>query len=108
MWRTTTCDERIQMCDESGQDTSNTPPSCPDKGKGKKREEQGRKKGKEQGGVLMFREWDNTKGRTMLGECQKQEWFREDVGCGDPGCFECTILYLLTDEMVMNINMFGL
>ena len=55
MWRTTTCDERMQICDESGQDTSNTPPSCPDKGKGKKREEEGRKKVKEQGGVLMFR-----------------------------------------------------
>jgi len=36
--RTTTRDERILMRDESGQDTSNTPPSCPDEGKVKKKE----------------------------------------------------------------------
>ena len=39
--------ECMTTCDESGQDTSNTPPSCPDKGKVKKKEgKRGRNKNK--------------------------------------------------------------
>ena len=35
--RTTTRDGKDLTCDESGQDRSNTPPSCPDEGRVKKR-----------------------------------------------------------------------
>ena len=44
---TTTCDERILMHDESGQDTSNTPPSCLDEGKVKKKEGKRERRNKE-------------------------------------------------------------
>jgi len=44
---TTTRDERILTHDESGQDTSNTPPSCPDEGKVKRKEGKRERRNKE-------------------------------------------------------------
>ena len=58
-------DETVQIRDESGQDITNTPPSCPDGGrvkqrKGKIKEKEGKKKERREEGES--REWDNTKG----------------------------------------------
>ena len=39
--------EHMTTCDESGQDTSNTPPSCPDEGKVKKKEGKRERRNKE-------------------------------------------------------------
>ena len=46
MGRATTRDETVRTRDESGQDISNTPPSCLDEGRVKKKEERIKKKGK--------------------------------------------------------------
>jgi len=46
---TTTHDERELTCDKSGQDTSNTPPSCLDEGKVKKKGRKVRENKKEKG-----------------------------------------------------------